>query len=71
MNEDVLRYVVLKRDALPKLPRARSMFHHDAQFGHLLRPPPLPAALPIPLSEAATAGAAPASGSAAAAAAQP
>jgi hypothetical protein len=55
IDESVLRYVIVRRDALPKLPPARKMFDADPQFGHLLRSPKLPGAIPIPL--AATGGA--------------
>jgi hypothetical protein len=71
VNEDVLRYVVLKRDGVPKLPPARRMFHGDRQFGRLLRPPPRPGALPIPLSPRAAAAAAAAAGRPAAAGGAP
>ncbi len=69
INEAVLRYVMLRRDGMPKLPLARAMYHKDPKFGHLLRSPALPGALPIPLAEAA-AGAAAATAAAAAAAAR-
>jgi len=65
----VLRYVVLQRDGMPKLPPARKMFHQDPKFGHLLRSAPLPGATPIPLTDDRSLARAAATAAAAAAAA--
>ena len=38
VNEDVLRWVVVRRPAAPRLPGSRAMFHRHPEFGPLLRP---------------------------------
>ncbi|KAI8467945.1 MAG: hypothetical protein J3K34DRAFT_428817 [Monoraphidium minutum] len=58
VDESVLRYVFLRRDALPKLDPPRKMFANHETWGHLLRSPRLPGARAIPLAEAQAAAAA-------------
>lgn len=43
VDEEVLRWVVKKRELMPPLPSPRAMYHRHPVNGPLLRPPAMPA----------------------------